>query len=861
MADGVTPLRERITDLTVAKLGALNTQFPGLVIPGTFAGHPVDDQSSAHLLKAMSLLVSIGVDEVDGLDLRTRAIEIADATEPTISGFASFSFGESLARLGGLDAVADPDRALAAVRDPELNRRLLENDHPPPPNFNLVAARCLFEEAKLTGERPAALDVFIERSQSLLHQRDTGWINDMPEPLVHFDMYTPDVYLFAAPLRDEFGPRWAEGFRQVIADLDDLAHRGGTICWGRSSGLLALAMNVEIAAYGANHGLLTAPSPWFERARLAAGRLDSLMPGGIAAAHQGRKTMSYRGPHRRMQMSFDLLDKLAASAAQLHAAATTEAADRASTWPRTDRLVACAPDHPTAGVWGYRGAGLDFALPFLHGHWSDYGPAPRSPDLFETPTEGHPCFVPTFFAGGTPHVAAALPTRLEHRPGGLDVEWVGWARPGRTAEQDGIGGHRRARYTVDGRTLRVDEDLTIDDPTVGEVTVSIPEVAGRRLDVTCDRGGHRRIDTSGIEEWRSFWNELPLVHQLEVPVVDGRASFSWSVRPQIRVGSMIVGHPYDDALYGPLRDRLQHVAVPPAGPELFDGLADVDIFHMAWPEHYVRHRFDQTPDVIAAIRDTHTPVVWTQHNLVSHFDKSDAAHECYRQWAALADVVIHHSETGKTAALETYEYGSHTRHVVIPHGHWGHRYDALARVDRKAVETEMGWDAVPIRLAVVGKPRLEKRLQDVLDAFAAADRPDMELVIRIAGDETVPHHPGIRIDRDHHIDDRQYLRRLRAVDALVLPFAPSGMLTTGTAFDAIGAGVAAITSDWDFLDETFGDAAICYGSTARDLESCLRALTVEQIATHKAAVAALQPRFDWGAIAEQTFAVLADLAP
>ena len=87
------------------------------------------------------------------------------------------------------------------------------------------------------------------------------------------------------------------------------------------------------------------------------------------------------------------------------------------------------------------------------------------------------------------------------------------------------------------------------------------------------------------------------------------------------------------------------------------------------------------------------------------------------------------------------------------------------------------------------------------------------------------------------------------------------MLTTGTAFDAIGAGVAAITSDWDFLDETFGDAAICYGSTARDLESCLRALTVEQIATHKAAVAALQPRFDWGAIAEQTFAVLADLAP
>lgn len=861
MADGVAPLRRQITDLTVAKLAALNAEFPGLIVPGTYGGHAVDDQSSAHLLKAMSLLVSIGVEELDGLDLRSRAIEIANATEPTISGFASFSFGESVARLGGLGAVADPDRALAAVRDPELNRRLLENDDPPPPNFNLVAARCLFEEAKLTGERPAALDVFLERSQRLLRQRETGWINDMPEPLVHFDMYTPDVYLFAAPLREEFGERWAEGFRQVIADLDHVAHRGGAICWGRSSGLLALAMNVEIAAYGANHGLLASPSPWFERARLAAAELDALLPAGIAAAHQGRKTMSYRGPHRRLQMSFDLLDKLAASAVQLHAFGAADAAERAATWPRTDRLVAWAPDHPTSGVWAHRGAGLEFALPFLHGYWSDYGPAPRAPGLFETPTEGHPCFVPTFFVDRTPHIAAGLPTRLEHQRAGLDAEWTGWARPGRTADQGGVGGHRRARYTVHGRTLTVDEELTIDDASTPEVTVSIPEVAGRRLEVTCDGGVQRRVDTSGIEEWRSYWNELPVVHQLEVPVVDGRASFTWSVRPQIRVGSTIIGHAYDDSLYDPLADRIQRVAVPPPGPDLFDGLADVDVFHMAWPEHYVGHRFDQTADVIAAIRDSHTPVVWTQHNLVSHFDKSDAAYDCYRQWAAIADVVIHHSETGRAAALATYEYGAHTRHVVIPHGHWGHRYEKLARVDRATVEAELDWDPVPIRLAVVGRPRVEKRLQDVLDAFAAADRHDMELVIRIAGDETVPDHPGIRTDRDHHIDDRQYLRRLRAVDALVLPFAPSGMLTTGTAFDAIGAGIAAITSDWDFLHETFGDTAICYGSTAADLEACLRDLTAEQIEAHQAAVAALQPRFDWPTIAEQTFEVLEDLVP
>jgi len=861
MADGVAALREQVTTLTVAKLAELNRAFPGLVMPRTFAGHPVDDQSSAHLLKAMSLLVSIGVDEIDGLDLRRRALEMADATDPSITGFASFSFGESIVGLGGLDAVADPERALAAVRDPELNRRLLEDDRPPPPNFNLVAARCLFEEHALTGHEPALLDTFVDRSAVLLHQRDTGWIDDMPDPLVHFDMYTPDVYLFAAPLRDRFGKRWEHGFRQVIADLDHLVHPGGAICWGRSSGLLALAMTVELTAYGACHGLLTEPSPWFQRARLAADRLDALLPGGIAAAHQHRSTMSYRGPFRRLQMSFDLLDKLAASAARLHAAPPTAAASRAATWPTTDRLVAWAPDHPTSGVWAHRNGSLDFALPFLHGFSTDYGAAPRSPGLFEVPTEGHPCFVPTFWADGKARVPAALPTGLAHRPGGIAVEHTGWARPGRLLDDEGTAGHRRADYTVSGRTLTVTEDVAIDDPTVDEITISIPEVAGRPLDVACDRGIHRVVDTAGIAEWRSFWSELPVVHQLEVPVVDGQATFTWSVQPRLRVGSMMIGHPYDDALYGPLGDRVTRVPLPSPGPDLFDGLGGIDIVHMAWPEHHVMHRFDDTAAVIDAVRDSHTPIVWTQHNLVSHFDKSEAAYDCYRQWAAAADLVIHHSDWGRSAGLAALDYGAHTRHIVIPHGHWGDRHRPHATVDRATAEAEAGWDPVPIRLAVIGRARVEKRLQDVLDAFAACGRDDIELVIRVSGDETVPDHPRLRIDDDRHLDDRRYLRRLRAVDALVLPFGPAGMLTTGTAFDAIGAGLAVITSDWGFLDETFGDAAIRYGSTAAELEDCLRALTVEQLDNHKAAVAALRPRFDWGPIAEATFTSLTDLVP
>ena len=122
MTDGVAALRDQVTALAVAKLTDLHRAFPGLVVPRTFAGHPVDDQSSAHLLKAMSLLVSIGVEEIDGFDLRRRAIEIADATDPSITGFASFSFGESIVRLGGLDAVADPERLVAVYFHEEGGR-------------------------------------------------------------------------------------------------------------------------------------------------------------------------------------------------------------------------------------------------------------------------------------------------------------------------------------------------------------------------------------------------------------------------------------------------------------------------------------------------------------------------------------------------------------------------------------------------------------------------------------------------------------------------------------------------------------------------------------------------------------------
>ena len=97
---------------------------------------------------------------------------------------------------------------------------------------------------------------------------------------------------------------------------------------------------------------------------------------------------------------------------------------------------------------------------------------------------------------------------------------------------------------------------------------------------------------------------------------------------------------------------------------------------------------------------------------------------------------------------------------------------------------------------------------------------------------------------------------MKAFDAVILPFAPSGMLTTGTAFDCLGAGVPAITSDWDFFDETFTGADIRYGTTVEDLARCLDELTPQELDRSRQALIDRRPAFDWALVADQTLAVL-----
>ncbi len=858
-------LADRLVAATAEKMAEFEqSAAPGFKLPGLYAGHPVLDDTTADLMYVLGLLIDCGVDEVAGCDLQDRIPPLIASLEPAaVEAFASYRVGETVLRLGGLEALPADLRqpVLNAVYTKEIIARLDDTDAIPP-NFAVVATRCLRALARLRGsDEPSELPHLLERVRSMFTS-PTGWLNDGMGNWVHFDVYTPDMYLFAEPLADQLGSGWADGLSKVLRDLDEVAQPGGAVVWGRSIGALGMAITIELAAIAAGRDLNTPQDRWLARADATLGDLLEWFPSGVIAAHQNRATMFYRGPARRLQMTLDIYGKLLLSALELRRKPGVASAPSTDVFLPAECFVQF-DDSGRATVWSYRSKSLSFALPTLFGFSADYAPSPRGPGLLEQPTSGHPVMLPVIsprrrdeMAGtsSAPLIPAGLPVSVEHTPGSVTLVHEGWAPAG--SSDPVVAGSRTATYRVEGRSLVVSEQLRFDDPAglPGPLTLSVAEPATRPIHVAIDAGRVQAIDTAGIAEWRSFWGELPRVYQAEIEPASS-VDFTWKVTPRLRVASTIHGHPYDRSLYDPLADRVVATGAGIPDDKLIRRLRDIDVLHMAWPEWWSGVDPERTAEVLSQVKATGTAIVWTQHNLLPHFFKTDDAAASYQLWAEAADAVIHHSEVGRDVALAAYRYGTHTEHHVIPHGHWGREYESVANTTRQDVELSEGWAPYGLRVAVIGTPRVEKDLQLVVDAVAACGRDDIQLIIRVDLSVAVPDDP--RIIAEHgHLDFNQYLRRMKAFDAVILPFAPSGMLTTGTAFDCLGAGVPAITSDWDFFDETFAGADIRYGSTVEDLTRCLDKLTPQELDRSHQALIERRPAFDWDPIADQTLAVL-----
>lgn len=880
MAANLSAFGAELRDYAVEQLEALErTHLPAWRIPAVFAGHRVEPDVAADLAFTLGLLAAGGTTTVAGAPVEEVIGRVlAQVDGPRTHSFFSYRVAETIARSGGLDranpvlaGLSDERRADLAVACDSSSFVELLDQQLLPRNYAAVLARCELGRSRLgLLDDASVLEDLVGRTAALLDRNPDGFLDDSQSDIARYDIYTGDLYLFTEPLAERLGPRWSKGLANAL-DLVELVvtTNGAAVCWGRSSGALAACLTIELAALALGTDLFAADraARWRTFAERAFADLRGWMRDGLIAAHQYRNPYRYRGPHRRLQMSLDCLGKLADAGRHLalveHDRELPPAA-MADAFPTRDSLRWLDQERG-AGVWSYRSRDLAFVLPLVGSTVSDYLPAPHNPGLFEVPVDADlPTAVPSVYRGGVHFTSGQTPAAVTKVDDGLRLHYDGFPESGQfewSDEARSLAGSRIADLRVTGRTLRISEALRFDE-VPDAVALQVAEAAGRPLQVVFEcAGGHAAtvIDTAGVAEYRSFWGELPRVHQLDLEPA-AELSFSWSVTPKLRVLTTAAGHHYHESLYAPLADRVAHRSVPfgrvDDAAAFTAELARWDQLHLHWPEWFLGFDVERHRRVIDTVVGSGARIVWTQHNLVPH-QRDDRAHAVYQLWAEAADGVIHHSRWGMEQVLARYRFGPGAEHRVIFHGHFGNLTGDLEAIDRAEAERELGLTPGKVRLGVIGAPRAEKQTAMVMDAFAACGRDDLELLVCSLGPgETARDHPGIVALAYDMVPREVYNRRLRVLDALVLPFAPGGMLTTGTVGDAIAAGIPSIVSDWPFLAEVLGDAAIGYGRTRDDLVDCLRSLDQATLDRAGAAARALRPRDDWSRVAELTFELL-----
>lgn len=824
-----------------------------------FAGHLVAPDVRADLAFTIGRLGAAGVSSIAGLPL----LDALETVLRPIDGagthtFFSYRVAETLlAHDGLLDRFDGSARGhvLEACDSTSFVDRLERGELPR--NYAAVLLRCEVARQRLGLDVDGALlERLTARARALLEGNAGGFLDDSHTGIGRYDIYAGDVYLFTEPFAERLEPAWSRGAGAAL----DLVERIGTtdgssFTWGRSIGALSTCLTIELAGLVATRAALGADvDAWLGRGGLALDHAGRWFAGdGLITAHQHRSTFGYRGPFRRLQMTLDCLGKLADTAAALAGVgASTDGAGASldRLFPDRDELVRFEADRP-AGVWTYRSRHLAFVLPLVGSTVGDYLPAPRNPGLFEVPVDTDlPTAVPVAFVGGQRYTSGMVPEAVRKVDGGLEVTYDGFPRSRQfeaASDAPALAGRRTVRYRVEGRTLHADEELTFDGTLPGALAVQLSETAGRPLRVVFRSDQPHvtdTIDVAGLKEYRSFWSELPVVHQLDVEPAPA-VRLGWSVTPKLRVLTTERAHHYHRTVLDPLVAAGAVVDEQVSRSRLPGDLLDLgqwDLFHLHWPEWYLGPDVARHRAAVEQLREAGVRIIWTQHNLVPH-DRDPRLPEIYAVWAGAADGVVHHSAHGRRRVEERYRYRDGAVHRVIPHPHFGH----LIGLDDEA-GSFAGERTGPIRLGILGAPRPEKDTQRVLDAFAATTRSDLELhVWSLRGDETVPDDPRIHAEPYRTVDRAVYDERLRSLDALVLPFAADGdMLTTGTTGDVIGAGIAAVVSGWGYLHEALGAAGIPDGD---DLTATLEELDRPTLAAAAAVARSLRPASDPAAVA------------
>lgn len=900
-------IAELLVDVVTHHLGRLPTAAPGSPVPPpVYGGHRVGADVTADLVYTLGQLRLAGLETIGGRSIESTITELlAGMDGSSTHTFFSYRVAETLAAHGPFEdnpllEGCDPTQIQQVELACDSTDWLEMLDNGLPRNYAAVLARCEAARTRLgLLVDPTVLGGLLDRVDSMLSSHPLGYLDDGDSTSpARVDIYTLDVYLFCEPLAGYLGELWFNGAAHAVGLAERTTQsNGAAMAWGRSTGALAVCHTVELGALALTHGFGDADEHWLARTANAASNAGSWFSDGVINAHQHRSPYGYRGPSRRLQMTLDCLGKLAWAAARLTALdregpdqrfvgawnphdckrlngglGKLSAASQDEAFPHRDEWTPLSTDTP-AGVWSHRSRANALTLAVVGPLHSDYLPVAANPSLYEVPVDRPlACWLPTVWQDDRAWCGAGLPASVTHSPDELRLRWDGLQPLPSTGNRSEIlDGTREATYRINGRSIEIQERLSFDDPP-SAVSVTVPEALGRPLRVEVDSDLEHRtlqVDTSGMKEWRSFWGELPRIHEV---TFSPQREMSWTLRatPLLRVASESGHHHYHQSLYGPLAGRVLTSRFAAHHMNFQDGgasrLEHVDQYHLHWPEWFVGADLEAMERFLGLLERERVRLVWTQHNLRPHWD-DPAFDELYEMVAAAADGVIHHSAWGMDLARQRYNYKPSAIHRVIPHGHFANLLDDWQNEQRAAIRahTEQELELAPasLRLGVFGAPRREKQTIEVMEAFAETARDDVGLLVCSLSPEeeqAVPDDPRICAMPYEFVDRGTYNRRLATVDALVLPFDPNGtMLTTGLTADVVGAGLPALSSAWPYALEALGEAAICWGEDMAGFVETVEALDEDQLATAATASRALQDELSWERVAERTFEFLEDL--
>jgi glycosyltransferase involved in cell wall biosynthesis len=324
-------------------------------------------------------------------------------------------------------------------------------------------------------------------------------------------------------------------------------------------------------------------------------------------------------------------------------------------------------------------------------------------------------------------------------------------------------------------------------------------------------------------------------------------------KPRVAISSRKT--PYVRTIYDQLKAHLYEIDMIPH-PSF---LQATNLYHLHWPEWALSRDcadLSKHQQLISALNRNNIPIVWTQHNLIPH-SKNDSYQSIYQSWAKAADVVIHHSLWGQQVARSHYTYSSDCQHVMIPHPRWNWQTRAEKAHNRVAIEKEFGFKPCAIRLGIVGRPRQEKDITGFIQAFADCSRTDLQLVVwSLKPGDQVPDDPRIYAKPYKHVSPNVYNKQIAVIDVLVMPFSKHTMLATGTVADAVALGIPCLISNWPYLSEHLGEAAISYGAGHDSLVDCLESLNQETLDRASLATHLLQEKYAPDRIANLTWDVM-----